>query len=323
MEQTIKPFTNKPDLVKLGKSEIYISTLGMGTWSWGEKFFWNYGGDYNYQNLYEAYEVSVTQGINFIDTAESYGNGLSEQYLGEIKSKINSPMVIATKFMPYPWRLSPQDLTLALKRSLFRLKTSTVDLYQIHWPFPPIKIETWAKYLAQAIDEGMTKTVGVSNYNKNQMNRMNDFLVKNDKHLSSNQVIFNLINRKNELNGLLDACHKNNITFIAYSPIAQGLLSGKYTQNNPPSGIRRLRYSRNLLYKIQPLINLLRDIGNNHDGKTPSQVALNWVICKGAVPIPGAKTAHQAQENSGALGWFLNQEEIELLDNESIKFQSI
>ncbi|MBN1667535.1 MAG: aldo/keto reductase, partial [Anaerolineales bacterium] len=107
------------------------------------------------------------------------------------------------------------------------------------------------------------------------------------------------------------------VSIIAYSPIAKGMLTGKYTPENPPSGLRSRTYTRELLERIQPLIKLLRTLGEKYDGKTPSQVALNWVVCKGAIAIPGAKNARQAQENAGAIGWRLATEDVDALDRMS------
>jgi len=205
----------------------------------------------------------------------------------------------------------------ALRKSLRRLGLNQVDLYQVHWPFPPVSIETWASGLADAVEHGLTKAVGVSNYNLNQMRRAQATLVKRGVLLASNQVEYSLINRKIEFNGLLSCCQELGITLLAYSPLAQGLLTGKYTSKTPPPGIRGRRYSRRVLENIQPLIRLLQDIGRNHEGKTTAQVAINWLICKGVVPIPGAKNAKQAIENAGAIGWKLSNEEVERLDQAS------
>ncbi|HEX5837615.1 MAG TPA: aldo/keto reductase, partial [Anaerolineales bacterium] len=128
-----------------------------------------------------------------------------------------------------------------------------------------------------------------------------------------NQVHYSLLSRAVEKNGTLARCKELGIRLIAYSPIEKGILSGKYSAEKPPPGSRARNYSP-LLPKIQPLIRLMTRIGQDHGGKSNSQVALNWVICKGAMPIPGAKTAEQAQENAGALGWRLTEEEIASLD---------
>jgi aryl-alcohol dehydrogenase-like predicted oxidoreductase len=133
--------------------------------------------------------------------------------------------------------------------------------------------------------------------------------------LSSNQLEYSLLDRRIEKNGLLAQCQELGITCIAYSPIAKGVLSGKYSRRHPLSGLRSRKYPVKYLDQIEPLIRLLKEIGDSHDGKTPAQVALNWVMCKGAIPIPGVKTLQQAEENLGALGWRLSENEVAALDD--------
>jgi aryl-alcohol dehydrogenase-like predicted oxidoreductase len=220
---------------------------------------------------------------------------------------------VATKFLPYPWRLGKDTLRKALAGSLARLRLQQVALYQIHWPLPPTPIETWMDALADAVDAGLTRVVGVSNYDAEQMRRAHDALARRGVPLASNQVQYNLLHRDPERTGLLKLCHELGVTLIAYSPLAKGLLTGKYTPENPPAGLRGRTVRANTLARIQPLIGLLAEIGGRY-GKTPSQVALNWIICKGAVPIPGAKNARQAQENAAALGWRLTAGEVAALD---------
>lgn len=303
----------------LGKTTIQIPPLGIGCWSWGDRFFWGFGRNYNEKDVKEAFDSSLAAGINFFDTAEVYGQGRSERLLGEFFHQTNQPVLIATKFFPYPWRLNKTALLRAIQGSIRRLNLERVDLYQIHTPFPPVSIETWAEGLAMAVQNGLARAVGVSNYNTGQMQRAVETLAKYDIPLASNQVDYSLLDRKVELNGLLKTCQDSGVTLIAYSPLGQGVLSGKYSPENPPPGVRSRRYNRAYLEKIQPLLRLLRDFGRAHIGKTPSQVALNWVIQKGAVPIPGAKNARQAQDNAGALGWQLSVDEVAALDEASLR----
>jgi aryl-alcohol dehydrogenase-like predicted oxidoreductase len=187
-------------------------------------------------------------------------------------------------------------------------------LYQIHWPFPPVAIETWMDGLAEVVKEGLALAVGVSNYNVDQLRRAHAALASRGVPLASNQVEYSLWQRDPERTGLLDACRELGVTLIAYSPLAQGLLTGKYTADSPPPGLRRRRIRRRRLLQMEPLIALLREIGEAAGGKTPAQVALNWLICKGTVPIPGAKNAQQAEGNIGALGWRLTDEQVSALD---------
>lgn len=309
-------------LIPLGKTDILVTPIGIGAWSWGDSVFWGYGRDYGETDVKAAFDISIEAGVNFFDTAEAYGQGHSETLLGQFLRDTplqpgKPPIIVATKFFPYPWRLWKASLKQALIGSLRRLQIEKVGLYQIHWPFPPVSIEAWATALADVFEEGLVEAVGVSNYNAQQMRRAQATLIKRSVLLASNQVEYSLINRKIEKNGLLDLCQDLGVCCIAYSPLGKGTLTGKYSPQNPLRGMRGRRYNSRFLSQIEPLIRLLREIGRAHDGKTPAQVALNWVICKGAIPIPGAKNIQQAQENVGALGWRLAEEEVSALDQAS------
>jgi len=304
--------------VSLGRTSIRISPLGIGTWQWGDSY-WGYGkGGYTDADLQAVFDEALLGGVNFFDSAESYGGGRSEILLGQCVRAASQPPVVATKFMPYPWRLSRSSLIKFLQASLDRLGLKSVDLYQIHWPFPPLPVETWAEALADAAQAGLVRAVGVSNYSLDQMRRAYAVLERRGVPLASNQVRYSLLDRKVEKNGLLQACRDMGVTLIAYSPLAQGLLTGKYTPGHGAGGMRGIR-SRGLLEPVQPLVGLMKQIGEAHGGKSPAQVALNWVICKGAVPIPGAKNLRQAHENLGALGWSLTDDEVAELDAASDK----
>jgi aryl-alcohol dehydrogenase-like predicted oxidoreductase len=309
--------------IALGKTDLQIVPLGIGAWAWGDKLVWGFGRGYSDNDVKEAFMTSIEAGINFYDTAEVYGSGKSERLLGSFLPQVSNAPVVATKFMPFPWRITKGRLIHALRASLKRLGLTQVDLYQIHWPFLPVPIETWADALADVVQEGLVKAVGVSNYDEAQMRRAYTVLARRGIPLASNQVDFSLANRSVEFDGLLKSCQELSITLIAYSPLAQGLLTGKYTLENPMPGIRGRKYNRATLEKAQPLLKQMVEIGRAHDGKTPSQVALNWLICKGTVPIPGAKNARQAQENAGALGWQLSSDEVAQLDEASLALRSI
>jgi len=301
--------------ISLGRTEVKIPPLGVGTWQWGDKLYWGFGRGYDENDLYEAFQKSLKAGVDFFDTAEVYGMGLSERFLGTFIQKMQVQVVIATKFMP--WHFQRGSLMKSLRASLKRLGLPQVALYQVHWPIPLRRVEVWAEALADAVEAGLTRAVGVSNFSLQQMRRAYDVLSRRGIPLASNQVEYSLLNRKVEWNGLLRACEEMGVTLIAYSPLGMGILTGKYTLEHPPSGFRNRRYGRRLLARVEPLIHRLREIGEAHGGKTPAQVALNWVMCKGAVPIPGAKNALQAQENAGAIGWSLTPEEVARLDEAS------
>ncbi len=310
---TANPASNF-ERVPLGPTGIKISPLGIGTWAWGDTWFWQYGkGAYSDADISAAYQAALAHGINFFDTAEVYGRGRSERLLGQAAREAGRPVVIASKFFPFPWRLSKSRLLGALRHSLQRLGLEQLDLYQIHWAFPPVTIETWMDALADAVEAGLVKAVGVSNYDVAQTQRAHSALARRGIPLASNQVEYSLWQRKPEESGLLEVCRQLGVTVIAYSPLAQGLLTGKYTPAAPPPGVRARRYAR-ALDKIQPLVGVLREVGAAHGDKTAAQVALNWTICKGTVPIPGAKNARQAADNAAALGWRLTPAEVEALD---------
>jgi aryl-alcohol dehydrogenase-like predicted oxidoreductase len=290
--------------------------MGLGAWQWGDRIIWQFGHGYNTDEVRKAFQVSVHEGIRFVDTAEAYGNGLSERLLGEFIKETDQPVLIATKFFPWPWRFRKDALVKALKGSLARLDVESVDLYQIHWPSFVMSTDALMEGLAECVKSGMTRTVGVSNFNQNRMLAAYSSLARQNIPLASNQVHYSLLNRAVEKNGTLARCRELGVRLIAYSPLEKGLLTGKYNAKNPPPGTRSGMYA-GLLGKIEPLIKTMTGIGQDHGGKSNAQVALNWAICKGALPIPGAKNEEQAQQNAGALGWRLTEDEVARLDEAS------
>ena len=292
---------------------LHAIQLGMGAWSWGDRAVWQYGRGYSDQDIREAFLSSIAEGIRFIDTAEVYGGGRSERLLGQFIRETGEPVLVATKFFPMPWRLRSQSLAAALRDSLSRLQLESVDLYQIHWPSPLLSPEKMMEGMVLCVTAGLTRAVGVSNFDPSQILRAYSTLARHKIPLASNQVHYSLLNRGIEKSGLLARCVELGVRVIAYSPLEMGLLTGKYSVENPPPGNRGVRYLR-LIHRIAPLIKLMTEIGQDHGGKSNSQVALNWVIRKGAMPIPGAKNADQALQNAGALGWQLTDEEVTKLD---------
>lgn len=307
------------ELITIGQSDLQVAPLGVGTWAWGDRLFWGYGGNYQAQDVADAYLASLDAGVSLFDTAEIYGPHTSERILGALVRKYNRPAIVASKFMPLPWRLSAKSLRSALNGSLARLGLPRVDLYQIHWPSPILSIPRLMDALADAVAEGKARYVGVSNYSAEQMKQAHEALARRGVPLVSNQVEYSLLQRKPEQNGVLAACNQLGVTLIAYSPLAMGLLTGKYTPTTIPSGPRRFqsRFKPENLAAIVPVTQLLREIGQAH-AKNPGQVALNWLIQHGTLPIPGAKSARQASDNAGALGWNLSSSEVEALDQATI-----
>ncbi len=295
---------------------LHAIEMGLGAWQWGDRMVWQFGQGYSEEDIHQAFNLSVEEGIRFIDTAETYGNGLSERLFGKFIRETEQPILIATKYFPFPWRFFCSSIPRALKSSLERLGVESVDLYQIHWPTPLMSVDRMMDGMAECVKSGLTRTVGVSNFNQTQMLAAYSALARQNVPLASNQVHYSLLNRRVEKNGLLARCRELGIRLIAYSPLEKGLLTGKYNSKNPPPGTRAGTYA-SLLPKIDPLLKLMTTIGQDHGGKSNAQVALNWTICKGALPIPGAKNLKQAQENAGALGWRLAEDETAKLDEMS------
>lgn len=295
---------------------LHAIEMGLGAWQWGDRMVWQYGQGYGDEDVHKAFQASVLEGIRFVDTAEIYGSGRSERLLGEFIKKTDQPILVATKFFPFPWRFRKKTLTRALQASLERIGVESVDLYQIHWVSLTMSTDLLMEGLVECVKSGMTRTVGVSNFGQTRMLAAYSALARQNVPLASNQVHYSLLSRGAEKKGILARCKELGIRMIAYSPLEQGLLTGKYGVSNLPPGTRGGHYAK-LLPKIQPLIKLLTEIGQDHGGKSNAQVALNWVICKGALPIPGAKNEEQAQQNTGALGWKLTDDEVARLDEAS------
>ena len=281
-----------------------------------------YGGAEGYEEEMRALEVSLEAGVDLFDTAAMYSGGASERRLGELAA--GRDIVIATKF-PSGFRFEAKDLPKELDASLSRLGRSRIDLYQHHFPGRRVSIRELMGELADAVDAGKVIAVGVSNYSVEQMREASGALADRGILLASNQVEYSLLHRQPEVNGVLDACRELGVTLIAYTPLAGGLLSGKYSADNRPSGFfRRVlpRYRRASLDAIKPVVGLLSEIGLRHS-KSPSQVALRWLIENPVVlPIPGAKNGKQASANAGALSFSLTVEEVGALDEATLAWRT-
>lgn len=305
------------ETITLGKNGLAVSPLCIGTWAWGDKLFWNYGDGYGEEQLQAAFNAALDAGVTFFDTAEVYGLGLSEQFLGQFMKQTTQKLQIATKFGPLPWRWDGKSVSEALTASLQRLQVDTIELYQVHWPFAFfLSQETLMNTLADEVKRGRIGAVGVSNYSAAQMREAHQILAAKGVPLAVNQMRYSLLTRQIEGNGIYQTARDLGVTILAYSPLAQGLLTGKYTPSQHPTGARSIdpRFSRDGLNKIASVLSILREIGEKYN-RTPAQVALNWLIAQGnVIPIAGVKNAAQVKENVGALGWHMTQDEIAELE---------
>ena len=310
---------------QISVGDISLPTLGIGTWSWGDSLFWGYGSNYGETEVQQAFEAAVANGATFFDTAEVYGLGESERLLGKFIKQTDLPIQIATKYFPLPWRFNKQAVSDALSDSLKRLQVEQVALYQVHMPFDFFMGQaTLMEALASEVKRGRILTVGVSNYSAQQMQQAHELLAQYDVPLAVNQVRYSLLTRKIEQNGILETARNLGVAILAYSPLDQGLLTGKYTPATAEkvTGARKLdpKFSAKGLSKIEPLINQLKELGEKYH-KTPVQVALNWLTAQGdVIPIPGAKNPKQAAENAGGAGWQLSTEDERELSRLSLNY---
>ena len=311
------------DRIELAGTAVAIPPLGVGTWAWGDKGTWGMGGydqSLTEATIREAWEASIEAGVVLFDTAEVYGGGESERIIGRLLAAdpgVRNRVVIASKFMPSPWKVNVRAALLAAARaSRDRLGTDVIDLYQIHGPVSLRSHDALAEALATAHAEGIVRAVGVSNYSVKETRAMDAALRTRGLRLASNQIEFSLLRAMPLRVGLISACRELGVVPLAYSPIGQGRLTGKYSAANPPP--RGRSFSAHPMAEVDAVVALLSRIGEAHGDRTPSQVALAWLIAKGAVPIPGAKNRDQARQNAGALGWRLTSEELGRLDSAAL-----
>lgn len=311
--------------IPLGHSGLQVSRIGLGAMVWGNPTGFDrwtpaqlaYGPSHGIEEEERALEASLAEGVNLIDTAAMYSNGASERRVGEITQ--GKDILVATKF-PAAFFARTKSLPAALDASLKRLRRRTIDLYQIHYPSPWMSIPELMNLMADAVEAGKTRAVGVSNYSADQMRIAHAALAKRGIPLASNQVQYSLLHRQPEVDGVLDACLELNVTLIAYSPLAMGALTGKYSATARATGIRSFtaNFRGKGMLAVQAVVGLLREIGERYS-KTPSQIALRWLIEKeNVIAIPGAKNGKQASENAGALSFSLTQSEIDALDHSTM-----
>lgn len=293
----------------LGKNGPKISRIGIGVWQASD--LWK-GDD---EQIVRAIKRSHELGVNLVDTAEAYGNGHSEQVVGRALRDIGrEEFVVATKV--HGANLRYDELQRAASSSMKRLGVDEIDLYQIHWPDPweQIPLKETMKALEKLYTEGKIRAIGVSNFAVRDLEEARSLLSRTD--IVSNQVRYNFLQREIE-EEVLPYCRKNDITILAYSPLAQGALTGKYDRGHLPKGdIReenKLFAPRNI-EQIEKVNAVLSSIARRH-GLSASQIALSWLLANQmVVPIPGAKNEAQAEENVSSTKYQLSNAELLELD---------
>mmetsp|Transcript_23645 Transcript_23645/g.65619 ORF Transcript_23645/g.65619 Transcript_23645/m.65619 type:complete len:431 (-) Transcript_23645:247-1539(-) len=309
-----------------------LPPIGLGCWAWGDSIFWGYNPSQD-KDLKEVFNYVMTQtsaaddassklpSAVLLDTAEVYGFGRSETLIGDFSKDLSKEssdkVVVATKFAAVPFRTKPENVVKAAQGSLKRLDRP-IDLYQIHFPNAFANDKHWDG-LADAYEQGLVKSVGVSNYGVDALRACHDALAKRGVPLTSNQIQYSLLYRFPEQNGLLQACKDLDVQVLSYSPLALGLLAGKYRSVEDlknVSGPRKTLFG-NIVDKpeFQKLLSTMETVASNHDNANLAQVAINWCRAKGTIPIPGARNLRQVKSNYASLSWDLTTEEIALLDD--------
>ena len=305
----------------LGSSDLQLSPIGLGCWQFskGNGFIGKFWSALKDEIVREIVQTSLDGGINWCDTAEVYGWGASETALTSALASLGKDALIATKW--WPAFRTAGSIPRVIEEQLQRLKH--IDLYQVHQPFGFSSVEKEMDAMASLVAKKKVRYIGVSNFNARKMRRADVQLRKHDLRLISNQVLYNLLDRNIESNGVLDTAKELGVSIIAYSPLKQGILTGRF--HDDPEASRRLAGFRKYipdfkpkgLERTRPLINLLSEIAQKHN-VVPAQVALAWIISDEAVvAIPGASSSAQALKNAASMDIKLSDDEKHLLDEMS------
>ena len=274
-------------------------------------------------------KTSLDGGINWFDTAEVYGNGASENALARsltFNGKKPGQIMVATKW--WPMFRTASNILKTIEQRIDALAPFPIDLYQVHQPWGFSNEKSEMEAMTRLVKENKIRYVGVSNFSAVQMRSAWETLQKNGIQLVSNQVRYSLLDRKIESNGILQTAKELGISVIAYSPLAQGLVTGKFHEN--PGLLKNIgmrkhssQFKPGRLERSRPLIETIRKFANKYEVST-SQIALNWLIYSHGdtvVAIPGATKESHARENTGTLNFRLSAEDLALLDLESAMFR--
>jgi aryl-alcohol dehydrogenase-like predicted oxidoreductase len=305
----------------LGKTDLQVTPIGLGSSQFaGNPLMWNSPPQ---EEVNKIVKTALDGGINWFDTAELYGWGRSERALASALGKAgiaNNDVVIATKW--FPVFRTARNIPHTIDKRIECLSPYQIDLYQIHMPYAFSSVEAQMDAMAVLVKEGKIKCIGVSNFSAVQMRRASTALARHGLILASNEVMFNLVHRNLETNGVLEAAKELNISLIAYSPLARGLLTGKFHKD--PELIKKLPFIRHMQFgrKVEKTFDLMKkldDIAGAHKC-TISQVVLSWTVNFHGdviVAIPGATKMDHVIQNVGALSVKLTQNEMTILDKES------
>jgi aryl-alcohol dehydrogenase-like predicted oxidoreductase len=318
-------------LRSLGSSDMMVTPIGLGCWQFSKQNnlagkFWPTLED---DLITKVVTLSLEGGINWFDTAEIYGNGASERALAkalQAAGKKPGEVLIATKWWPM-FRFA-SSISKTMDERIEALAPYPVDLHQVHQPWGFSNEKSEVLVMAELLGQKKIKYIGVSNFSANKMKNAWETLEKKGIPLASNQMPYSLLNRKIESSGVMEMAKKLGITIIAYSPLAQGLVTGKFHDNPELLKSIGLRKHNSLfkpagIEKTRPLINLVKELALKYN-VSPSQIALNWVINyhgEMVVAIPGATKEVHVKENTGAMSFRLSDEDMLRLDKVSAVFK--
>jgi len=319
------------NLRPLGRTDIMVTPIGLGCWQFSKQN--NMAGKF-WPNLEDSLierivSLCLEGGINWFDTAEVYGGGVSEKALSKaLKAAGKKPgeVVVATKWWPL-FRFS-SNIPRTINIRISALDPYPIDLYQVHQPWGFSGENSEMAKMTELFNMKLIRAVGVSNFSAKKMENSWKALQRSGIPLASNQMRYSLLDRRIESNGVMDLAKRLGVTIIAYSPLAQGLVTGKFHDN--PELLKNIgfrRYSSPFkpegIEKSRPVINLVKELAIKYN-VTPSQVALNWLIQfngETVVAIPGATKDIHVKENCGAMSFRLSDEDMVRLDKVSSVFK--
>jgi aryl-alcohol dehydrogenase-like predicted oxidoreductase len=295
-----------------------VSRIGLGTWQFGSRE-WGYGDSYASGPAREIVQRALALGVTLFDTAEVYGFGKSERILGEALGDKRAEVAVASKIMPVA--PIPPVVKQRERASAQRLQLKRIPLYQVHQPNPIVPDSVIMPGFRSLLDSGDIGAAGVSNYSLERWKKADAAL---GRPVISNQVHFSLAHPQ-ALKDLVPFAERENRVVIAYSPLAQGLLGGKYSVDNRPGGVRAVNalFGTENLRRVEPLLQTLRDVATEVDAK-PAQVALAWLIhLPGVVAIPGASSVEQLEFNVAAADLELSAESRDALTEAARAFRPV
>ena len=311
---------------QLGKTDIEITPIGLGAMEFagGKGFFKFMLGPVEPDTQDEVVKVALDSGMNLIDTAEIYGFGYSERAVARgLKAAGKSPgdVVITTKWFPMFKRA--RSMRKSSEKSTQRLDPYPIDLYLVHMPLSTSSVKTQMNEMADLVESGKIRAVGVSNFSKDRMLKAHEALADRGIPLAANQVNFSLLKRGIEFNGTLETAKELGVTIMAYTPLGRGILTGKLHANPELRRVMpRMRSSRlrGGLKKTTSLVDTLETIALEHEA-TVAQITLSWTTTfhgDTVVAIPGATKTYQAEQNAGAMRIKLSSEQMETISAQSL-----